>query len=223
MKRVLLAVAITAGLNALEIPSSIYNNKVEITPESSYEIYKIISEGKMLFEKGKYSDASRYFIKALQQAKHPKGEKNIDQYDYLYANYALLRLLASNKDDSYKYKKLAKSVISYLDKITNNGKDIYEEGELGQFQLKMYRSVADYYAKLLYKESGRKDEKLLKEALKYAKKAQKYIRDDKDFYIKETVAMIQNAIDGNPPLKGEKEVEIIKVIKKDTNITKKAL
>jgi hypothetical protein len=90
----------------------------------------------------------------------------------------------------------------------------------------MYKTVTDHYAKLLYKESKREDSKLLKEALLYAKKAEKYIRSDEDFYIKETREWIQNAIDGNPPLKSEKKtIEIIKELKtkKDSNESKKAL
>jgi tetratricopeptide (TPR) repeat protein len=225
MKKLLLPLALCMSLSALEIPNSVYKN-AKITPESSYETFKIMSEAKSLFTDGKAKDASELFIKAITKSSKSNAPKNIDQYDYLYAHYGLLKLLETNKNDEKKYKKLAKKIISFLDKSTNNGKDIWEDGELGKFQLNMYKTVTDHYAKLLYKESNREDQKLLKEALKYAKKAEKYIRSDEDFYIKETREWIQNAIDGNPPLKSEKKtIEIIKELKtkKDSNESKKAL
>jgi len=225
MKKLLLSLTLCGNIFALQLPNTVYKN-AKITPESGYDTFKIMSEAKSLFNDGKVKDASGFFIKALTKSSQSKADKNIDQYDYLYAHYGLLKLLETNKNDEEEYKKLAKKIISFLDKSTNNGKDIWEDGELGKFQLNMYKTVTDHYAKLLYKESKREDSKLLKEALLYAKKAEKYIRSDEDFYIKETREWIQNAIDGNPPLKSEKKtIEIIKELKtkKDSNESKKAL
>ena len=225
MKKLLLSITLCVNVFALQLPSTLYKN-AKITPESGYETFKVMSEAKSLFTDGKVKDASELFIKVLTKASKSKTNKNIDQYDYLYAHYGLLKLLETNKNDEDEYKKLAKKIISFLDKSTDNGKDIWEEGELGKFQLNMYQTVTNHYAKLLYKESKREDKKLLNEALLYAKKAEKYIRDDKDLYIKETREWIENAIKGNPPLKSEKKtIEIIKSLKtkKDTNESKKAL
>ena len=225
MKKLLLSLTLCGNIFALQLPNTVYKN-AKITPESGYDTFKIMSEAKSLFNDGKVKDASGFFIKALTKSSQSKADKNIDQYDYLYAHYGLLKLLETNKNDEEEYKKLAKKIISFLDKSTDNGKDIWEDGELGKFQLNMYKTVTDHYAKLLYKESKREDSKLLKEALLYAKKAEKYIRSDEDFYIKETREWIQNAIDGNPPLKSEKKtIEIIKELKtkKDSNESKKAL
>jgi hypothetical protein len=218
MKKLILSTILSINLFALQLPNSIYKNS-KITPESSYETFKIMSEAKSLFADGKIKDSSGLFIKALSNSTKSKADKNIDQYDYLYAHYALLKLLETDKNDEDKYKKLAKKIISFLDRSTNNGKDIWEEGELGKFQLNMYKTVANHYAKLLYKESKREDKKLLKKALLYAKKAEKFIRDDSDLYLKETREWIENALKGNPPLKSEKEsIEIIKKLKTKKDI-----
>jgi hypothetical protein len=217
-KMILTAAIFISGANALTLPDTLYKS-VRITPESSYEIFKLMAQAKELYQKGQKNDASELFIKVLQKATKSKRNKNIDQYDYLYANSALLNMLLDNKNFD-EYKRLAKRVISFLDRSTNRGKDIWEEGELGKFQLQVYRDVANNLALLLYKESNRSDEKLLKEALKYANISQKYIRDDSQNYIKKTKLYIQNALKGNPPLKEESDkIEIIKVIKsKKTDI-----
>jgi hypothetical protein len=222
MKKFLLLLTITISLNAYDLPSYIYKKHINITPESNYQTYRLMSEGKKAFAKGKLKEATNSFLKALKYASSSKGSKNIDQYDYLFANYGILTLL-KNQGDKQNYQKLSKHLISFLNKITKNGKDIWEEGELGKFQLYIYKNVSNDLAKLLYQESERKDKKLLKEALYYSNISQKFIRSDEDNYLKKTKAMIENAIEGNPPLKDEKEIQIIKIINKDQNSTKKGL
>ena len=199
------------SLPALSLPHRIYKNP-EITPESAYPIYKQMQEAKTLYKKGKLKEATPKFIRVLLKASQSKDQKNIDQYDYLYAHYAILADLKRDEKDKKTYVKFAKKILRYLDKSTAKG--IWEEGELGQLQMKVYRDVGNDLAKILYKYSKRKDKKLIKQALKYANKAEKYIRIESDFYIKETKKQITNALEGNPPLKSEeKKLKIIKYIK----------
>ncbi len=207
-------------LNASEIPSALYQHYPHITPESNYKIYQAIEKAKESYQKGQLQETKERFIQILKQANRSKAVKNIDQYDFLYANYVLLTMLGQNEKSESDYKKLAKYVLHYLDKETRNGKDIWEEGDLGQLQLKMYQTIANHTAKILYKESNRTNKKLLREALSYAKKATQFIRSEEDNYLKETKMIIENALAGNPPLKGENEIKIIKVIKKAQNQTK---
>ncbi len=203
--------AVTAS--ALTLPKNIYKNPT-ITPESSYETFKSMRDAKKLYKKGSIKDASPLFIRILLKAnKNKKSDKNIDQYDYLYAHLAILAALEHEEKDAQTYKKLAKKILSFLDNATKRG--IWEEGELGQLQLLMYRHIGNTLADKLYQESKRKDKKMMKSALFYAKKAEKYIRDESDFYIKDTVAKISNALEGNPPLKTETgRLTIRKIIKK---------
>ncbi len=207
-------------LNASEIPSALYQHYPHITPESNYKIYQAIEKAKESYQKGQLQETKERFIQILKQANRSKAVKNIDQYDFLYANYVLLTMLGQNEKSESDYKKLAKYVLHYLDKETRNGKDIWEEGDLGQLQLKMYQTIANHTAKILYKESNRTNKKLLREALSYARKATQFIRSEEDNYLKETKMIIENALAGNPPLKGENEIKIIKVIKKAQNQTK---
>jgi len=213
--------------SAFTLPSNVYKNS-HITPSSSYPIYQQMREAKTLFLKGNLKESTPLFIKTLQNSTRSKGAKNIDQYDYLYAHHGILTALKIDDKREDAYIKLAKKIISYLDKSTARG--IWEEGELGQFQMKMYRTVGNQLALLLYKSSQRKDKKKMQQALKYINKSEKYIRSDKDFYLKDTKEKITNAIAGNPPLESEKEkLKITKVIKskedikKDTNETNKTL
>jgi len=223
MRILFLLTSTTILLNALSLPSTIYKSNYNITPESNYTIYKKVQKAKELYIKGKRDESAKIFIDLLKKAAHSNSDKNIDQYDYLISNIALLDIL-KDKDDNKNYKLLARKVISFLDKNTNKGKDIWEEGDLGKLQLKIYKSLLDNYAKILYKESNRDDDKLLKKALYYANRAQKFIRSEEDNYLKETKLIIQNAIDKNPPLDIEKEVQIIKHIDtKDENLSKSAL
>ncbi len=222
MKRIIsISVALYLSmLNASEIPTSLYKHYPHITPESNYKVYQAIEKAKELYQRGKIEEAKDKFIDILKRTNRSKTAKNIDQYDFLYANYALLTILEQDEHGEADYKKLAQHILHYLDKTTHNGKDIWEEGELGQLQLKMYQTIANHTAKILYKESNRTNKRVLKQALSYAKKANQFIRTDEDSYLKETKAMIENALAGNPPLKGENEIKIIKVIKKDQNQTK---
>ncbi len=206
------------SLSALSLPHRIYKNP-EITPESAYPIYKQMQEAKSLYKKGKLKEATPKFIRVLLKASQSKGQKNIDQYDYLYAHYAILADLKRDEKDEKTYIKFAKKILRYLDKSTAKG--IWEEGELGQLQMKVYRDVGNDLAKILYKNSKRKNKKLMKEALKYVNKAEKYIRSESDFYIKETKQQITNALTGNPPLKSEEEkLKIIKHIKSKESLKK---
>jgi tetratricopeptide (TPR) repeat protein len=222
MKRTLFILIIATTLFALDLPKVAYTQNIHITPESDYNIYKLIREGESYLSKGQNKKASNFFIKALLKAKRAKGNRTISQYDFLIAKYGLLKL-TQNNEDLKDYKKMAKSILHFLDKTTNKGKDIWEEGDLGKLQLDLYRNILNNYANILYKESNRDDKKLLKSALSYAKRAKNFIRSDEDSYIKETNKKIENAIAGNPPLKDEKEVQIVKIIKNDTNSTENAL
>jgi len=222
MKKTLLLAMIANSLFAIDLPNIAYTKSMKITPESDYNVYKVIREGEKLLSKGQSKKASKLFIKALSTARRIKTQNSIDQYDFLLSKYALLNLL-ENSDDTEHYKKMARSILYFLDKTTNYGKDIWEESDLGKFQLELYRNILNKYAKILYKESKRKDKKLLKQSMQYIKKAERFIRSDDDFYIKETKRKISNALEGNPPLKDEKEVQIIKIIKNDANSTKKPL
>ncbi len=219
MSKVLaLLVAMQLLASALTLPRGVYKNAY-ITPESAYPIYKQMREAKTLFLKGNVKEATPIFIKVLLKSKRLKTEKNIDQYDYLYAHHGILTALKMDEKNEKEYIKLSKKILSYLDKSTKRG--IWEEGELGQFQMKMYRTVGNSLALLLYKSSERKDKKKMKEALKYIKKAEKYIRSDKDFYIKDTKEKITNAIAGNSPLKSEeKKLKITKRMKSKDELKK---
>jgi hypothetical protein len=199
------------ALSALTLPKRIYHDSV-ITPESDYPIYKQMREASRLFKKGNLEESTPLFIRVLLKAAKGGGNKNIDQYDYLYAHYAILAALQRDEKNDQTYIKLAKKILRYLDKATEKG--IWEEGELGQFQMKVYKVVGNRVAELLYKSSKRKDKKRMKEALRYINKAQEYIRSESDFYIKETKAQILNALDGNPPLEGEEKITVTKIIKK---------
>ncbi len=223
----LLFTTLALSASALTIPKDVYKNS-HITPSTSYTIYKQMSEAKAFFVKGKVKEATPIFIKTLVKSSKSRGAKNIDQYDYLYAHHGLLTALKIDEKNEKAYIKLSKKILAYLDKSTKRG--IWEEGELGQFQMKMYRSVGNSLALLLYKSSQRKDEQKMQEALNYIEKAENYIRNDKDFYIKDSKEQITNAIAGNPPLKSETErlkiTKVIKtkeIIKKDSNETNKAL
>ncbi len=212
MKRsLLLFFSLVLSLQALTLPHSIYK-KTHITPQTDYKIYLLMQQASKLFKKGHYKESTPLFIKALTKASHLKSEKTIEQYDYLYAHYGILKALQSDEKYEKEYIKLAKNTIYFLDKATAKG--IWEEGELGQFQMKMYKTIGNKLASLLYKESKRKDKKKLKQALWYIKKSEKYIRGSEDFYIKETKEKITNALAGNPPLESEKEqLKIVKYIK----------
>lgn len=217
-KTLALLFTLALSASALTLPKAVYKNS-HITPSTSYPIYKQMSEAKALFVKGKVKEATPIFIKALVKSSRSKADKNIDQYDYLYAHHGVLTALKIDEKDEQAYIKLSKKILSYLDKSTARG--VWEEGELGQFQMKIYRNVGNSLALLLYKSSERKDEKKMKEALKYIKKAEKYIRNEKDFYIKDSKEQITNAIAGNPPLESEKEkLKITKIIKSDKNAKK---
>ncbi len=216
----ILALLLTMQLlaSALTLPRSIYKNS-HVTPESAYPIYKQMQAAKTFYKKGNLKEATPLFVKMLLKSAKSKAQKNIDQYDYLYAHYAILEALKRDEKDEKTYIKFAKKILRYLDKSTEKG--IWEEGELGQFQMKVYRDVGNTLAKILYKSSKRKDKKKMKEALKYANKAEKYIRSESDFYIKETKQQITNALAGNPPLKSEEaKLKIIKHIKSQSTLKK---
>jgi len=216
-------VLLTVSLNAFNIPSSIYKSHYNITPNSNYKIFQELQKAKELYQLGKKDDSAKIVINILQKASRSDANQNIEQYDYLLSNMILLDILKDKKDTKH-YKLLAKKLLSFLDKNTNKGDDIWEDGELGKLQLSIYKTLLNNYAKILYKESKRDDERLLKKALLFANIAQKFIRDENDNYLKDTKMIIKNAIDKNPPLPIEKEVKIIKHIdKKDDNLTKKAL
>jgi len=222
MKKTIFILIIATTLFALNLPKVAYTQNIHITPESDYKIYKLVREGESYLSKGQNKKAGTFFIKALLKAKKAMGNRAISQYDFLIAKYGLLKL-TENKEDTKDYKKMAKSILRFLDKTTHKGKDIWEEGDLGKLQLNLYKTILNSYANILYKESNRKDQKLLKSAHFYAQRAKMFIRGDEDFYIKETNRKIENAIAGNPPLKDEKEVQIVKIIKNDTNSTKNSL
>lgn len=219
-KTLALLFTLALSASALDLPKSVYKNS-HITPSTSYPIYKQMSEAKALFVKGKVKEATPMFIKILVKSSRSRADKNIDQYDYLYAHHGILTALKFDEKNEETYIKLSKKILAYLDKSTKRG--IWEEGELGQFQMKMYRDVGNSLALLLYKSSERKDEKKMKEALKYIKKAEKYIRSEKDFFIKDSKEQITNAIAGNPPLEAEKEkIKITKVIKTKKELKKES-
>ena len=205
----LLLLALSAS--ALTLPKSIYKNST-ITPESDYTIYKQMQKAKKLFQKGKFKEAAPLFIRILLKASKSKKEQNIDQYDYLYAHYALLQILEREQKKEKEYIKLSQKILHFLDVETKRG--IWEEGELGQLQMQVYKRVGNKLALLLYQDSQRKNKKKMKEALKVINKSEKYIRSDSDFYIKETKEIITNALKGNPPLKSEKKIKVVKLIKK---------
>ena len=216
-------VLFTCFLNAFTIPSSIYKSHYNITPNSNYKIFQELQKAKELYQLGKKDDSAKIVIKILQEASKSDEKQNIEQYDYLLSNMILLDILKDKKDTKH-YKLLARKLLSFLDKNTNKGEDIWEEGELGKLQLSIYKTILDNYAKILYKESKRDNKRLLKKALLFANRAQKFIRDENDNYLKETKMIIKNALANRPPLPIEKEVQIIKHIdKKDDNLTKKAL
>jgi len=198
---------------ALTLPNSLYKQS-HITPSSSYQIFQQMREAKTLFQKGDIKGATPIFIRTLLTSSKSSADKNIDQYDYLYAHNGILTAIERDEKHQEAYIKLSKKILSYLDQATERG--IWEEGELGKYQLKMYQVVGNALAKKLYKASKRKDKKLMKQALYYINKAEKYIRSDKEFYIKETKEKITNALAGNPMLKSEKErLTITKIIKSD--------
>ena len=204
--------ALTLSLSALTLPQSIYKNPT-ITPESSYPIFELMRDAKHAFHKGDMNQSTQLFIRTLLKAKKNSKNKNIDQYDYLYAHHGILTAIAHREKEENNYIKLSKKILKYLDKSTVRG--IWEEGELGKLQLMMYKRHGNTLAKKLYEQSKRKDKKLMQQALFYIKKAEKYIREDKDFYIKETKAQITNALEGNPPLKDEHtKLKVTKIIKK---------
>jgi len=219
MYKILLTfLTLTVSVSALTLPNSIYKNAT-ITPQSSYKIYENMRDATILFRKGKVKDSTALFIKTLEIASKSKKEKNIDQYDYLYAHYGILSAIENDEKEEETYIKLSKKILRYLDKATSRG--IWEEGELGQFQLKMYKTIGNHLAELLYVDSKRKDKKKMKEALRYINKAEKYIRDERDFYIKDTKAKITNALEGNPPLTSEKDkIKVIKHIKVEKDLKK---
>ncbi len=203
---------------ALTLPHNVYKQS-HITPETSYPIYKQMQEAKAFYKKGDIKESTPRFIRILLKSSKSKAEKNIDQYDYLYAHYGILSALKIEQKDEKTYIKFAKKILSYLDKSTVKG--IWEEGELGQFQMKVYRDIGNSLALILYKSSKRKDTKKMEEALKYIKKAEKYIRSESDFYIKDTKEQITNALAGNPPLKSEEEkLKITKRIKSKSELQK---
>jgi hypothetical protein len=204
--------ALLLSVQALTLPQSIYKNPT-ITPESSYPIFALMRDAKKSFHKGDINQSTQLFIRTLLKAKKGSENKNIDQYDYLYAHHGILSAIEYKEKEEKTYIKLSKKIIRYLDQATARG--IWEEGELGKLQLMMYKRHGNSLAKKLYAQSKRKDKKLMQAALYYIKKAEKYIRDDKDFYIKETKAKITNALEGNPPLKDEtKKLKVTKIIKK---------
>ncbi len=206
---ILLVLVIPAS--ALQLPKQIYH-KSFITPESSYATYKQMHKAKQLFRKGKIKEATPIFIRILLEASKKKKEKNIDQYDYLYAHYGILYALEREKGKEREYIKLATKILSYLDITTKKG--IWEEGELGQLQMQVYKKVGDHLAQLLYQSSKREDKKRLKQALRIINKSEKYIRSSEDYYIKDTKAKITNALAGNPPLASEKKkIKVVKYIK----------
>ncbi len=214
----LLLLSILFSASALTLPRTIYKPST-ITPESAYSIYKQIQEAKKFYKKGNLKESTPRFIRIVLNSTKSNAEKNIDQYDYLYAHYAILAALKRDEKDEKNYILLAKKILRYLDKSTAKG--IWEEGELGQFQMKVYRDVGNALANILYKNSKRTDKKKMKEAKKYIEKAEKYIRSEDDFYIKETKEKITNALAGNPPLKSEeKKLKIIKRIKSNKEDSK---
>jgi len=213
MKKIfVLFFALVLSLHALTLPQSIYKNPT-VTPESNYPIFKLMRDAKKYFHKGDMNQSRQLFIRVLLKAKKNSKDKNIDQYDYLYAHHGILTSIAHKEKEEKTYIKLSKKILRYLDKATVRG--IWEEGELGQLQLMMYKRHGNTLAEKLYTQSKRKDKKLMQQALYYIKKAEKCIRDEKDFYIKETKAKITNALDGNPPLKDESaKLKVTKIIKK---------
>jgi hypothetical protein len=213
MKKIfVLFFALLLSTQALTLPKSVYKTPT-ITPESSYPVFELMRDAKKFYHKGDFNQSTQLFIRALLQAKKGSNEKNIDQYDYLYANHGILTSIEHKEKEDKTYIKLAKNLLRYLDKATKRG--IWEEGELGQLQLMIYRHHGNTLAKKLYAQSKRKDKKLMQAALYYIKKAEKYIRSEQDFYIKDTKAKISNALKGNPPLKDEKaKIKVTKIIKK---------
>ncbi len=213
MKKIfVLFFALLLSAHALTLPRALYQTPT-ITPESSYPIFELMRDAKKAYHKGDFNQSTQLFIRTLLKAKKGSKNKNIDQYDYLYANHGILTAIEHKDKEEKTYIKLAKNLLRYLDKATKRG--IWEEGELGQLQLMIYRHHGNALAKKLYAQSKRKDKKLMKAALYYIKKAEKYIRNEQDFYIKETKAQITNALEGNPPLKDEHtKLKVTKIIKK---------
>ncbi len=196
MKRVFSFIAASViVLNAFELPKSLYKSSTKITIESNYEIFKLIQDTKKAIELNQSDQAKELLVKALKKAAYSKSEKNISQYDYLFANYTLLALLDKEKE-AEAYKKLAKKVIRFLDTTTNGGKDIWEEGDLGKFQLRVYKDLSLNLAKLYYKESNGDDTKVLKQALKYVNIAIKFAGED-DAQAKELKNSIMEALKKN--------------------------
>ncbi len=193
MKKLLSLIAIAViSLQGVELPKSIYKNNMHITTESNYKVYKLIDDAKKAIELNKGDEAKNLLIKSLKIASHTNGSKNISQYDYLFANYTLLALLNMDKE-SGEYKKLAKKIISFLDKTTHDGKDIWEDGDLGKFQIRVYRDISLNLANNYFKESNGEDKKLLKEALKYADISIKFSQDGEDAEAKELKTSIRSA------------------------------
>ena len=217
MNRILgLLILFALSLPALSLSKGILNADITITPESSYEVFQVMRDAKKKFRKGKVQEAAPLFIQTLKKALKNNPHKNIDQFDYLYAHYGILSALKNDEKQKKTYKTLAKKILTFLDKATIKG--IWEEGELGQMQMLVYRRVGNQLASLLYKESKREDKKKLQEALRIIKKSEDYIRKDNQMYIKETQEKITNAIEGKPPLSGEKA--LLKTEKEDENQTK---
>ncbi len=179
---------------AQPLPELIYQ-KSKITPESKYEIYQNAKKAKHYFHKGEQENALNSAIKTLTLSLETAGDRIIDQYDYLYSHYIILSIIKTDATKDKEYIKLSSKLFNYLDDVTSKG--IWEESELGLFQMKLYREIGNTMAIKILKNKKEEQIDQLEKALEIIKKAEKYIRSPNDFYIKETKQKIIDAIDEN--------------------------
>ena len=188
-------------MQAIPLPDFIYQ-KSKVTPESNYEIYKKMKEARSFLYKGKQENALNMALDALNISSQIKANRVIDQYDYLSAHYIILSVISNDQTKDQDYIKLSSKLFTYLDDTTSRG--VWEESELGLFQMKLYREIGNTMALKLLNNAKKEEINRLQEALRIIEKAEKYIRSPDEFYIKETKQKILHAIEKN-----EVEYEII--------------
>jgi len=189
-----LLVIFSIQIIATPLPELIYQES-EVTPESKYEIYQKFKQTKNSFLKGEQENALNGAIETLTLSLQTSGNRVIDQYDYLYSHYIILSIISKDKTKDQEYIRLASKLFAYLDDVTSKG--IWEESELGLFQMKLYRDVGYTMANKLLKNTKKEQIDTLKEALRIIEKAEKYIRTPDDFYIKNIKKEIIDTIEEN--------------------------
>ncbi len=177
---------------ATALPDFIYQ-KSEITPESNYKIYQNMQKLKRYIRQHNKDSALEIAINTLKLSSQIDEDRVIDQYDYLFTHYIILSIIESDEKEDQEYIRLSTKLFNYLDDVTSKG--VWEESELGQFQMKIYREVGNATALKLLKHHKTEQMEDLDKALKIIEKSEKYIKSSDDFYIKNTKARILEMIE----------------------------